>query len=699
MLLSEKLRTTIASYETAIRAHPLTPAEQQRLHEMRTAFLRDPLAFASGVPSFEATVRPDPKNADSREHSLSEAELRDLARNGVLPPRPLPVEVEEMCQTFVDELGGIYDQAGSDGLMQQLQFFHPWASRPILDWVETFADIACQAMGCQRDQLLFDAQVFSSRLPAPLHCDFASHTFFDLNHLPQLLQFHINLRLPDKTAGLCFFPGTHKRIIFPRAALRLLVESGIDFDAELALKSLVLGERRSMQDLNNLCIEDARILSVPDGKGGAVPVHDFLVGLYCTFLYLEALHGGPKRDVEGQIFEDSLRKFVVFNPSILHCTDEDQDVGQLSRVSVAVRLMALPDARALKAGPVLVNPAVRWAYRNFVGVGLDKLGNSCVTFEDLYSRLPHRRVLSREEVGRALFGDQKHSKGSLVFLSPALADDVRLPYISFKRLTELNALAAARLKTAPPGGDVAEPAETDLGQGDETEQSEAVRLGLEGTIFEKSKYVLRQLRLAMTADEDQKPYIGVRLALLLDAPQAATKVTLLENDAQGRALLEHHPRITQEVIDELLALPADTLGGAYGRFSKARGLNPEFFPEVAQLGPEAAYAQARAASTHDLWHVVGGFDTTMEGEFAIASFVAGQLPTSFSLTLALGAALATTARNPRLLPALFRAYRRGQNAQPLLPVYWERMWELPLDEVRKRLDVTAEDNPAVAYSS
>ena len=45
----------------------------------------------------------------------------------------------------------------------------------------------------------------------------------------------------------------------------------------------------------------------------------------------------------------------------------------------------------------------------------------------------------------------------------------------------------------------------------------------------------------------------------------------------------------------------------------------------------------------------------------------------------------------RQLPEAFRA---GRRARPLLPVYWERHWEEPLEALRERLRVT----PATAWA-
>jgi ubiquinone biosynthesis protein Coq4 len=36
---------------------------------------------------------------------------------------------------------------------------------------------------------------------------------------------------------------------------------------------------------------------------------------------------------------------------------------------------------------------------------------------------------------------------------------------------------------------------------------------------------------------------------------------------------------------------------------------------------------------------------------------------------------------------LLESYQHGRDAKPLLPVYWERYWEEPMDDVRRRFGV------------
>src|SRR5689334_1412619 len=68
----------------------------------------------------------------------------------------------------------------------------------------------------------------------------------------------------------------------------------------------------------------------------------------------------------------------------------------------------------------------------------------------------------------------------------------------------------------------------------------------------------------------------------------------------------------------LRKLPKKTLGGAYARFLDDNRITPL---EPTRKG--SAYA-LRFTATHDLHHVVTGFDTTLAGEIGVLAFNVGQ---------------------------------------------------------------------------
>lgn len=166
----------------------------------------------------------------------------------------------------------------------------------------------------------------------------------------------------------------------------------------------------------------------------------------------------------------------------------------------------------------------------------------------------------------------------------------------------------------------------------------------------------------------------------------------------GSKLLDWGKDVRLELaVGELLKLPADTFGGAYARFALAYDLDPEFFAVPPDLEGEEAFVQWRTSQTHDVWHTLTGYDTSVLGEVALAAFIAAQRPNLCMAVIVLGGACLVASRDSSRLPAVVRGWRRGRKAQPLFPVYWEQLWELPLDEVRARLGVEPERDPKLAY--
>jgi len=107
----------------------------------------------------------------------------------------------------------------------------------------------------------------------------------------------------------------------------------------------------------------------------------------------------------------------------------------------------------------------------------------------------------------------------------------------------------------------------------------------------------------------------------------------------------------------------------------------------------------RIRQTHDIWHAVLGLGTQGYEEVLVHAFQWPQLRMNYSAMVVGFGALKhfLGERRWRLMrnDAIGDARRAGQTALPLVPVYWERYWDEPIDNVRKRLQVT----PAAAWPS
>ena len=152
-------------------------------------------------------------------------------------------------------------------------------------------------------------------------------------------------------------------------------------------------------------------------------------------------------------------------------------------------------------------------------------------------------------------------------------------------------------------------------------------------------------------------------------------------------------------LDALLTLPPDTLGHAFASHMKHYALEQVFYPPLeATENDEIAYWRKRARQTHDIHHVVLGFPAIDAGEMAISAFYLAQHNVPLSALLLGFGFLYTILREPERIDELMRAIQRGwsagQQADKLMGVKWEELWDVPLDEVRRSLRVPS---PAAVF--
>jgi len=159
-------------------------------------------------------------------------------------------------------------------------------------------------------------------------------------------------------------------------------------------------------------------------------------------------------------------------------------------------------------------------------------------------------------------------------------------------------------------------------------------------------------------------------------------------------LLRDRPELCSEQVDfaALRRQPASTLGGAYVRHLDDNGITADYqaAATVHVDDPDMAYLMRRFRQTHDVWHALLGLGIAGHEEVVIHAFSWGQLRLPHSaMVVGFGTIkhIVLEGRWVTLRRSLREAYQSGRDAEPLLGVYWERMWSLPLDEVRAKYRV------------
>jgi len=194
----------------------------------------------------------------------------------------------------------------------------------------------------------------------------------------------------------------------------------------------------------------------------------------------------------------------------------------------------------------------------------------------------------------------------------------------------------------------------------------------------------------VVADPERTDQV-LEFSMYANAGAMARRIERIFDDPRCRRLYEERRALDSTTVDleRLGRLPEGTLGRAYADFMRARGLTPEIFDgapeEVAD--PRAAYVIQRMRQTHDLWHVVTGYETDAASEIALQAFTFAQVRAPSSLILATAGTLRAVRAVPGLPRDVVAAFRAGRRAEQLALFPWEDHWETPLAELRARLGI------------
>jgi len=212
----------------------------------------------------------------------------------------------------------------------------------------------------------------------------------------------------------------------------------------------------------------------------------------------------------------------------------------------------------------------------------------------------------------------------------------------------------------------------------------AVRAALGGDLVARLRIGGRALRKVLSDPDDTKQVFV--LFLTMNARHIPGFLTRFVTEPGGVELMAERPAIDSRSVDfaALGRLPADTLGGAFARHLSSRGLSPDIFKAPPGIPPALAYLGQRMRQSHDIWHVLTGYDTTIDDELALLAFSHGQSGMPGPAVLAVLGGLRWLPRHPGVFRKILDGYRRGKAARSLITARWERMWEEPLAVVRER---------------
>jgi len=151
-------------------------------------------------------------------------------------------------------------------------------------------------------------------------------------------------------------------------------------------------------------------------------------------------------------------------------------------------------------------------------------------------------------------------------------------------------------------------------------------------------------------------------------------------------------------LDELSKLPEGTLGHGFAQFMKKNKLTVVFYPELkGEVDDDINYMRLRARQTHDIHHYVLGYPPVATGEMSISAFYLAQnkIPLS-ALLLGIGffvMILKHPNKCDEMVNGIVKGWQTGKGAsKKFLGVKWEEMFNTPIDDVRKMLNVEVNDS-------
>lgn len=164
----------------------------------------------------------------------------------------------------------------------------------------------------------------------------------------------------------------------------------------------------------------------------------------------------------------------------------------------------------------------------------------------------------------------------------------------------------------------------------------------------------------------------------------------IKQDAAIARLIEERFMAPSPDLEALLEYPKHSLGYRYAYHLTTAGFDPDFYRAIA-IEDDVSYVLMRLRQTHDIWHLITGFNTDVAGELGLKAFELAQTHRPMAVILLVGGLLKTLTKTPEALPKLFdqivAGYQLGCQARPLLAQKWETQWEKSLTEWQEELGI------------
>lgn len=207
---------------------------------------------------------------------------------------------------------------------------------------------------------------------------------------------------------------------------------------------------------------------------------------------------------------------------------------------------------------------------------------------------------------------------------------------------------------------------------------------------------LFKLWFAMMMGDDSLQTVSEVASVLLEMPAFDRAADYLKKDPDCATLIQERYIPASYNLDQLLTYAPDSLGYQFAVAMKKVGFDPDLHAGMT-ADSDAKYVELRLSQTHDIWHVITGFDVSKIGEIGLQAFHLPQFPYPLATVLLANSLMSSTLLAPQELPQLIEAiaqgFAMGKAAKPLFAQRWEEGWQKPLAQWQSELNIQPIQNP------
>lgn len=169
----------------------------------------------------------------------------------------------------------------------------------------------------------------------------------------------------------------------------------------------------------------------------------------------------------------------------------------------------------------------------------------------------------------------------------------------------------------------------------------------------------------------------------------------LKSQPEVAQLIDERYQAPIPSIADLLSYPENSLAYVFGSHLRANNFELEFYRQR-EFKDDISYITLRRSRTHDIHHIITGFNTDLAGEVGLQAFELAQMRSPLAVAV-ISSALVHTFNNPvdlgQVMSLIQQGWNMGLKAKCLFAQRWEENWAKPLDDWRQELGV----EPSEAY--